>query len=174
MMRLLCAPSSLHLARLRALGITNVTSDGVNYDLGPPIVVTVTGANLGADMFAGALWFMQPLRYPLALDILVANASILSWNHSAVVFLMPRMEYKLGYSGSGLNLIVTAVVGDQSSAESENSTTVNFSYDPPSVQQVQRYGVPKSQCADQSLCFTVGTSRSCKTIPADCYGTEMS
>ena len=164
--------------------ITNITSDGVNYALDTPIVVTVKGANFGADMSAGALWFKQPPEIvaaaaasgSLASDILVPSMSIISWNHSTIVFFMPPIEYRLGYVGSGLNLHVTVVIGGQSSADNTFSPIVQFNYDPPSVLRILPFGVPLSQCADRKVCFKFGasnTSKSCKLIPAGCFGTEV-
>ena len=161
--------------------VTNITSDGLSYALDNPILVTVAGANFGADASAGTLWFKQPPDVSASaestgspvLDILVANTAIISWNHSAIVFLMPRIEYRLGYVGAGTNLRVTTVIGGQSSATSASSLLVQFNYEPPSVQRVQRYDIPASQCDDRTTCFKFGQSRTCKLVPADCYGTEV-
>jgi hypothetical protein len=144
--------------------LTNVTSDGINYSLGPPLIITVTGDNFGADASTGSLWLMQPLGSTLP-DINVANSSILSWNHTAIVFLLP--------AGSGANLQVVAYVSGQSSADDPAAPAVFFSYDPPSVFSVLRYDVPQPQCAARPLCFSYGTSQACNLIPAGCYGTQV-
>ena len=157
--------------------LTNVTSDGIHYALGPPIVVTLTGSNLGPGVSAGgSVSFAQPPWAAAAalaagqdapMDVVVANTSIGSWNHTTIVFLMPP--------GFGEGLIVTVKVGGQSSSDpnSEYTPPVLFSYAPPSVLSVVRYDVPISQCASRPLCFSFGTQEACKLVPAGCFGTQV-
>ena len=145
--------------------LTNDTSDGVNYALGPPLVCTLRGANLGASPAAGTLAFLPSL--------VVANSSILTWNHTTVSFYMPQG------SGSLSNLPVQALIGGQDSIQSSAIPGVTFTYDPPSVLRVTRYDKAASLCAPIKRCYSyaVGlgnaTAEACKPEPQGCYGTEV-
>lgn len=145
--------------------LTNDTSDGVNYALGPPIVCTVKGTNLGANPAAGTLSFLP--------SIIIPNSSILTWNHTTVSFYMPQG------SGSLSNLPVQALIGGQDSTLSSAIPGVTFTYDAPSVLRVTRFDKAASLCAPIQRCYSyaVGlgnaTAEACKPEPQGCFGTEV-
>ena len=149
--------------------LTNVTTDSINYALGPPVIVTVRGTNLGNDTTVGQLTLVQPAseataavaqgRAPLP-DIVVNASFVISWNHTTVVFRLPP--------GSGVDLRVMATVGGQSSSDD-----VEFNYDPPSVLHVLRFDKSPADCVARSQCFTFGKEKACTLQPAGCYGTEV-
>lgn len=145
--------------------LTNVTSDGVHYALGPPIVCTIRGANLGVNASAGSLSFLP--------SIPVLNSSILTWNHTTITFTMPQG------SGSLSNLPVQALIGGQDSTLSTATPLVTFSYDPPSVLYVTRFDKTAAQCTPFQQCYSYATgignatSEACKLVPQGCYGTEV-
>lgn len=151
--------------------LTNVTADSINYALGPPVIVTVRGTNLGNDTSVGRLTLVQPPSEVAAAaaqgraqlpDIPVNASFVISWNHTMVVFRLPP--------GSGVNIRVIASVGGQASAYNND---VEFNYDPPSVLHVLRYDKSPADCVARSQCFTFGTTKACTLEPAGCYGTEV-
>jgi len=88
--------------------------------VGDRIVCTLTGQSFG---FNGTLLFNNSAPTP-AVIFAVPSADILSWNHTAIVFYMPR--------GYGQNVIVTVYSGTDSAATYNTPPApVTFSYDPP-------------------------------------------
>ena len=146
--------------------LTNVTTDLIHYALGPPVVVTVTGANLGAT--PGSLRLRQRLDAPVGLvDTVVNGSRLLSWNHSTVVFELPP--------GEGTFMSVNVTVGGQAS----QAGAVYFSYDPPEVLGVLRYDRAPVDCQPRPLCFTTygangTTDKACSVLPGGCYDTAVS
>jgi hypothetical protein len=133
----------------------------IEFAQGPQIVCVLTGVNLGTN---GSIQFITDASLGSIKTAEVTRDQVLSWNHTTVVFYMPR--------GYGQNLAVTPVVAGQTPSDLTTvPPPVLFTYDPPSLLGYLRADRALQQCYPISSCYTTNGTTLCTDVPAQCYDT---